>query len=182
MDRKVVVIPPAQLDGAMVIEWAWSGTAPFGLVPATDGSPGIPIFGLAICRYEGSDSCYRFSCDQNWETVQDAEYGSVLEAKASLPAQYTAQPVIWRPAPADQSPLYCEVRLTKIGKRFPAGPPTLGQRAPQIGDLATIIEIYDNPPGYELECFDDAGRLVWLATFKQGEVAWEWVSPDDTTG
>ena len=32
---------------------------------------------------------------------------------------------------------------------------TFNTRPPRIGDIATVIEIYTNPPGYELESPDD---------------------------
>jgi hypothetical protein len=34
-------------------------------------------------------------------------------------------------------------------------PNTFNTRPPRIGDTATVIEIYTNPPGYELESPDD---------------------------
>ncbi|MBQ4810284.1 hypothetical protein J8M20_03005 [Pseudoalteromonas luteoviolacea] len=46
------------------------------------------IFGLALCQYDESGFIYRFTCDSGWETEQDADYGSVAEAKENLPEQY----------------------------------------------------------------------------------------------
>src|SRR5271163_320580 len=69
--------PPDFVDGARVIKWAWSGQQPFGFVPYEDSTEREEIYGLAICRYDGSTSkepIYRFSCDKNWETVQDSIY------------------------------------------------------------------------------------------------------------
>jgi hypothetical protein len=81
--------PPNKIDKANVLEWAWSGSIPFGKVGETD------IFGLAICQYENSDEYYRFSCDKNWETEQDGLYDSVEEAKNCLPEQYKNVPANW---------------------------------------------------------------------------------------
>ena len=87
--------PPTHIDGALVLEWAWSDS-PFGYV----GSPNDPqagsIYGLAICRYENSNTIYRFSCDHSWNTSQDAEYSSIHEAKELLPDQYRLVPATWR--------------------------------------------------------------------------------------
>lgn len=89
--------PPRQIDGADVLEWAWSDQA-FGVV-ATVGRHGdaIPIHGLALCQYADTATIYRFSCDQHWETQQDADYESVAAAKAALPVQYRHVPVRWNP-------------------------------------------------------------------------------------
>lgn len=88
--------PPLQIDGAKVLEWAWSGSEPFGVVRYTSGDIAAEIFGLAICQYPNSDTIYRFCCDSNWESEQDSDYSSVQEAKSELPEQYTNQPVKWQ--------------------------------------------------------------------------------------
>ena len=84
--------PPDLLDGARIVEWAWSGSIPFGEVPGAD-SP--EIYGLAIATYDGI-RFYRFSCDQNWNTTQDAVYDSVAEAKHQLPEQYRNVKIYWQ--------------------------------------------------------------------------------------
>jgi len=48
-------------------------------------------------------------------------------------------------------------------------------RAPVIGDIATIIEVYNSPPGYELECSDSNGITQWLIAFSPDEVELELV-------
>lgn len=85
--------PPATIDGARVIEWAWSGERPFGYVPGAE--PSEAIFGLAVTIYEKSKTIYRFSCDARWETVQDSPYSSVEEAKHRLPLQYKEVAADW---------------------------------------------------------------------------------------
>lgn len=84
--------PPKEIDGARVVEWAWSGTKPFGLVPGTEPPE---VFGLAIATYDDVQF-YRFSCDRNWETVQDDVYNSVAEAKEGLPEQYRNAEARWQ--------------------------------------------------------------------------------------
>jgi hypothetical protein len=88
MDEPVVKQPPAQIDGATVLLWAWSGAEPFGYVGGINDPNNYAIYGLAICTYDDPESFYRFSCDENWETVQDGEYGSAEEAVRRLPEQY----------------------------------------------------------------------------------------------
>jgi hypothetical protein len=88
-------IPPTEIDGAKVLEWAWSGEIPFGFIPSSASDQSIEVFGLAICRYPTSGKVYRFSCNSNWEVEQDADYDSVSEAKLKLPHQYREVEAIW---------------------------------------------------------------------------------------
>lgn len=88
--------PPKEIDGAKVLEWAWSGSQPFGILKYESGEVAAEIYGLAICQYPDSKHIYRFSCDQNWETEQDREYSSILEAKDHLPEQYRNIEVQWQ--------------------------------------------------------------------------------------
>mgnify|MGYP003579368768 CR=1 FL=1 len=80
--------PPKLIDGAEVLEWAWSGEKPFGILRYESGTAASEIYGLAICRYPKSGEIYRFSCNSEWETESDVQYQSVEEAKARLPLQY----------------------------------------------------------------------------------------------
>ncbi|MEM9444945.1 MAG: hypothetical protein AAGA18_06285 [Verrucomicrobiota bacterium] len=84
--------PPTEIDGAKVIEWAWSGDTPFGLVP---GAEPPEIYGLAIATYD-NQSYYRFSCDSDWHTTQDSVYDSIEKAKSLLPKQYCDVEAFWR--------------------------------------------------------------------------------------
>lgn len=88
--------PPTEIDGALVIEWAYSGEHPFGYVKYPDGSIAAYIYGLAIAQYKGDEKVYRFACDANWVTEQDFDYDSVEEAKSDLPAQYRKVKAVWQ--------------------------------------------------------------------------------------
>jgi len=89
-DKKFMttIEPPSYLDGARVIKWAWSGQEPFGFVDSDENTIRKEIYGLALCQYENTESIYRFSCDINWEVIQDSEYDSILDAIDQLPEQY----------------------------------------------------------------------------------------------
>jgi len=87
--------PPPEIDGAKVLYWAWSGDMPFGWVGEGVNSRVVAIFGLAIAQYRDSSVIYRFSCDKNWETEQDADYSSVEEAIKLLPKQYQEVEAQW---------------------------------------------------------------------------------------
>jgi len=43
-------------------------------------------------------------------------------------------------------------------------------RQPRVGDIATIIELYSSPSGYELECSDGSGITQWLMAFRPEDV------------
>ncbi len=86
---------PNKIDGANVLEWAYSGDLPFGVIKYEDGEIAETIFGLVICQYDNSKTVYRFSCDKNWETKQDSDYSSIKELKNNIPIQYQNVPIIW---------------------------------------------------------------------------------------
>lgn len=69
---------------------------------------------------------------------------------------------------------YSEVKLKKINRHFSKEGLYFDKRAPQVGDVATIIEIYESPSlGYELECSDENGITEWMVTFSPEEVELE---------
>jgi len=68
---------------------------------------------------------------------------------------------------------YDVVRILSLSGRDFGESDTFDSRAPQVGDIATILEIYDDPPGYELECSDSSGITEWLGGFRQDEVTFE---------
>lgn len=46
-------------------------------------------------------------------------------------------------------------------------------RKPQVGDIAWVIEIYEDPLGYELECSDKNGITEWMKVFSPDEIVLE---------
>lgn len=69
------------------------------------------------------------------------------------------------------------VKLIKINKQFDENDLSLGNRAPQIGDVATIVEVYDTPGlGYELECSDKNGITEWLVSFSSEDAEFELIN------
>lgn len=88
--------PPPFIDNAKVLLWAWAGQNPFGLVCNENGTDCIEIYGLAICQYADNQEFYRFSCNKNWETIQDGLYESIEEAVRCLPKQYQNIAVEWQ--------------------------------------------------------------------------------------
>ncbi len=69
---------------------------------------------------------------------------------------------------------YQRVRLTAVRRDFRLHECVPGTRVPRTGDIATILEIYRKPPGYELECVDQrTGETYWLASVAPGDVSLE---------
>ena len=53
--------------------------------------------------------------------------------------------------------------------------PFVGSRPPQVGDVATVIDLYHHPLGYELECVSRQGETLWLESFTDEEISLELV-------
>ena len=67
--------------------------------------------------------------------------------------------------------LYDAVRIEELRKAADLSDGDI--RQPQVGDVAWVIEIYENPPGYELECSDKDGTTEWLQGFGAEEIELE---------
>jgi hypothetical protein len=67
--------------------------------------------------------------------------------------------------------LYDAVRIEELYKAADLSDSDI--RQPRVGDVAWIIEIYENPPGYELECSDKDGTTEWLQGFRAEEIKLE---------
>lgn len=68
---------------------------------------------------------------------------------------------------------YDVVRIKALTLRVNTRADEFNRRQPVIGDVATIVEIYSKPPGYELECSDADGITQWLIAFRPDEVTLE---------
>ena len=105
--------PPDELDGAKVLEWAWS-EVPFGVIRYTDGTLVCQLHGLAICQYSQDKKVYGFSCDSEWEVQQDMDYRSIEEAKELLPAEYEQVDVVWHMNKVKARKQHMEINLMEI--------------------------------------------------------------------
>jgi hypothetical protein len=74
------------------------------------------------------------------------------------------------PPPIQQ---FDKVRIVAL--RDNQAPSLVGSRSPQVGDVATVVEVYSHPPGYELECATPQGTTMWLESFAEDEVSLELV-------
>lgn len=70
---------------------------------------------------------------------------------------------------------YDVVRLKELPSHVNEQGDAFNLRQPVVGDIATIIEIYSKPLGYELECSDSAGVTQWLIAFHPDEIELELV-------
>lgn len=88
--------PPGMLDGANVLYFARSGWQPYFDMLDTEGQVVAHIHGLAVCRYGEVESVYRFSCDENWNVINDMDCASVEEALSTLSGNYEITAVRWQ--------------------------------------------------------------------------------------
>lgn len=70
---------------------------------------------------------------------------------------------------------YDVVRIVAICKPLIDSDDVFNLRRPVVGDVATIVEIYSTPPGYELECSNSSGITQWLTAFTPNEIELELV-------
>lgn len=68
---------------------------------------------------------------------------------------------------------YDVVRLTSLRAPLPGKDDEFNLRSPIVGDVATIVEIYSDPPGYELECSDVNGITQWLIALRPDDIKLE---------
>jgi len=69
--------------------------------------------------------------------------------------------------------LFDAVRITELRQPVNSNSRKGDIRKPEVGDVAWIIEIYEKPPGYELECSDKNGITEWLQSFSPDEIKFE---------
>ena len=70
---------------------------------------------------------------------------------------------------------YDTVRVVGLHKAVDFERDSFNQRAPRIGDIACIVEVYSDPSGYELECSADNGETEWLLAFSPNDIELELV-------
>ena len=68
---------------------------------------------------------------------------------------------------------YDKVRILALTS---GGAASIAHRPPRVGDVAYVVEVYSNPPGYDLECVDADGDTEWLSSFSASEVVLEIVA------
>jgi hypothetical protein len=69
--------------------------------------------------------------------------------------------------------LYDAVRIKVLCRPLGVVPECFNTQEPRVGDVAFVIEIYEDPPGYELECSGEDGITKWLLTFSPEEIELE---------
>jgi hypothetical protein len=70
---------------------------------------------------------------------------------------------------------YDMVKVVGLHKAVSFEHDSSNQRSPRVGDIAYIVEVYSNPPGYELECSATNGETEWLLAFSPSEIELELV-------
>lgn len=64
---------------------------------------------------------------------------------------------------------YDVVRVVEVLVEKPVEQSTFDMRLPQAGDVATVLEVYSAPFGYELECSDSDGKTIWLGGYSPND-------------
>ena len=72
--------------------------------------------------------------------------------------------------------IYDVVRIKELRQPVDFQPDGTSVRAPSVGDVAAVIEVYSNPPGYELECSGKDGITIWIWSFAPEDVELEVVA------
>lgn len=66
---------------------------------------------------------------------------------------------------------YSVVKIKTLKKKFEHTELSFGSRAPRVGDIATVIDVYDG--AFDLECSDENGITIWLEVFKPSDAELE---------
>jgi hypothetical protein len=71
--------------------------------------------------------------------------------------------------------LYERVRVVTLPPNYRWSSAGFSKRAPRVGDVCYIIEVYEGPRrGLELECSDPrTGETEWMETFDEAEIGLE---------
>jgi hypothetical protein len=69
--------------------------------------------------------------------------------------------------------IYDVVNIKELRKHIGFQPDGTSVRAPRVGDVAPVIEVYSSRPGYELECSGKDGITIWLWAFAPQDVELE---------
>jgi len=69
--------------------------------------------------------------------------------------------------------IYDVVKIKKLHRPIDFQADGTSVRAPIVGDVAAVIEVYTTPPGYELECSAKDGITIWLHAFAPEDVELE---------
>lgn len=96
---KIMHPPPNRIDGASVLYWAYAEVEPFYCIYDSNGELSDEIYGIAICKYENSTRIYRFSCNKDWETINDGLYDSIDETINSIINGIKLKELKWKKLP-----------------------------------------------------------------------------------
>lgn len=59
---------------------------------------------------------------------------------------------------------YSVVKIKSLKKEFKHSELSFGSRTPQVGDVGTIVDVYDG--AFDIECSDENGVIIWLELFE----------------
>ena len=73
-------------------------------------------------------------------------------------------------AKSPQFNLYDRVKITSIRKPIGIARDGISRRKPIVGDIAFVVMVYTDPPGYELQCCDAEGIPWFLISVSSSSV------------
>ena len=85
---------PKTLDDTTVLFYTEKGD--YGAVYSTTGEVLDRVCFLAICRYENTNECCLFGCNENYDVISDSLWESVEECQRVAEASCTETP-LWIP-------------------------------------------------------------------------------------
>ena len=59
---------------------------------------------------------------------------------------------------------YSVVKIKSLNKEFIYSDKSFGSRVPQVGDIGTVVDVYDD--AFDIECSDKNGVTIWLELFE----------------
>lgn len=68
---------------------------------------------------------------------------------------------------------YSVVKIKSLNKEFERTECSFGSRVPRVGDIATVVDVYDGT--FDLECSDENGITLWLEIFNLSDADLELV-------
>ena len=68
---------------------------------------------------------------------------------------------------------YSVVKIKSLKKAFERTECSFGSRVPRVGDIATVVDVYDE--AFDLECSDENGITLWLEIFNPSDADLELV-------
>jgi hypothetical protein len=85
--------PPPTLQGAQILHWTGTDAEPFYYLK--DGKNVIVIAGMAIGKYDYGECFFLFTCDPDWNVINDRDATSLQEARHLAESLASHHLLVW---------------------------------------------------------------------------------------